>query len=101
MFDSEYEDNGNLEIEIQNGFEDSLESRNTQYLSRQLENTQTEAYDPHQDEKEVLEIRQGYEHLREELTKNSRELMKAESSRLSNLIDESNVVFSKGTIHHS
>ena len=47
-------------------------------------------------EQEVLEIRKSYAHLREELAKNSRELVKADSDRLSHLIDEANSVFSRG-----
>lgn len=94
----EYRNNG-LAIEIQNSFEDALESHGTQYLANGLDCIQTEAYDPHQDEKEILEIRRGYENLREDLTSNSRELMKANSSRLSNLIDHANAVFTKGIIH--
>lgn len=68
----------------------------SQLHANHLTNTQNEAYNPDQDKREVLEIRRSYAHLREELTRNSRELIQADSYRLSELIDHSNAVFSKG-----
>jgi len=76
----------------------SLEPRRSQYLAQHISTTQTEAYNPDQDKQEVLEIRRSYAHLREELAKNSRELVKADSDRLSRLIDEANSVFNRGKL---
>ena len=58
--------------------------------------TQSEVYNPDQDKQELLEIRNTYASLREELSKNGRELIKADSQRLSELIDETNLVFDRG-----
>lgn len=76
----------------------SLEPSRSQYLAQHITTTQSEAYNPDQDKQEVLEIRRSYAHLREELAKNSRDLVKADSDRLSQLIDEANSVFSRGII---
>lgn len=67
-------------------------------MAQHLATTQTEAYNPDQDREEVLEIRKQYRHLREKLDKNRRELVKADSDKLSVLIDEANLVFSRGKI---
>lgn len=74
----------------------SLEPHRSQYLAQHISTTQTEAYNPDQDKQEVLEIRRSYAHLRDELVKNSRELAKADSDGLSQLIDEANSVFNRG-----
>ena len=76
-----------------------MESRHhpSQFMTQHTFSTQTEAYNPDQDQQEILEIRRTYAHLREELNNNSRELLKADSSKLSELIDEANAVFSRGT----
>lgn len=58
--------------------------------------SQSEAYNPNQDKLEILEIRRTYAHLREELVKNSRELVQVGSNSLSELIDQSNIIFSRG-----
>lgn len=76
----------------------SLEASRSQYLAQHICTTQTEAYNPDQDKQEVLEIRRSYAHLREELAKNSREIVKADSNRLSQLIDEANSVFNRGKL---
>lgn len=68
------------------------------YSQGHIASTLTEAYNPNQDKREVLEIRRSYAHLREELTKNSRELVQADSNRLSELIDQSNIVFNRGRL---
>lgn len=73
----------------------------TRFMTQHTFSTQTEAYNPDQDKQEVLEIRRSYAHLREELTTNNRELIKADSSKLSELIDEANAVFSRGKIRGS
>lgn len=72
--------------------------KRSQYLAMHIATTQSEAYNPDQDKQEVFEIRRSYAHLREELIKNSRELLKADSNKLSELIDEANAVFSHGNI---
>jgi hypothetical protein len=75
------------------------EARNfvhTQCLSNHTTETQSEVYNPDQDKQELLEIRNTYASLREELSKNGRELIKADSQRLSELIDEANLVFDRG-----
>ena len=65
-------------------------------MAQHLATTQTEAYNPDQDRDEVLQIRKKYTELRVELDKNRRELVKADSEKLSELIDEANLVFSRG-----
>lgn len=90
-----YEENVLMADQTQNT-SNSLESRRSQYLAQHIATTQTEAYNPDQDKQEILEIRRSYAHLREELAKNNRELVKADSNRLSQLIDEANAVFNRG-----
>lgn len=98
----EYEDNeeefSEKDVYQTQSILNSLESRRSQYLAQHISTTQTEAYNPDQDKQEVLEIRRSYAHLREELAKNSRELVKADSDRLSQLIDEANSVFNRGKL---
>ena len=73
-----------------------FESHTANYLAQNLATTQNEVYNPNQDKGEVLEIRRTYAQLREELSKNSRELIQADSNKLSELLDQANVIFSKG-----
>lgn len=102
----EYDEKGSDELIEQGDSEEELEFEYTQSQQNTMErsqfhtqhtfSTQTEAYNPEQDRREVLEIRRSYAHLREEMSNNSRELTKANSNRLSELIDEANAVFSRG-----
>lgn len=80
--------------------QNTVEPHRSQYLGQHISTTQTQAYDPDQDKQEVLEIRRSYAHLREELAKNSRELVKADSDGISQLIDEANSVFSRGKLRN-
>ena len=89
--------NENLSREFET--QESMEhGKRTHYLAKHLATTQTEAYNPDQDKLEVLEIRRTYAHLRDELVKNTRELVQADSDKLSELIDQSNAVFSRGNV---
>lgn len=80
--------------------QNTVEPHRSQYLGQHISTTQTQAYDPDQDKQEVLKIRRSYAHLREELAKNSRELVKADSDGISQLIDEANSVFSRGKLKY-
>lgn len=71
--------------------------KRSQFMTQHTFSTQTEAYNPDQDKREILEIRRSYAHLREELSVNNRELVRADSSKLSELIDEANAIFNRGT----
>lgn len=90
-YEEEFSERGELSL-------NSFETSRSQYLAQHITTTQAEAYNPDQDKQEVLEIRKSYAHLREELANNSRELVKADSDRLSQLIDEANSVFSRGML---
>ena len=70
--------------------------KRSQFMTQHTFSTQTEAYNPDQDKREILEIRRSYAHLREELSVNNRELVRADSSKLSELIDEANAIFNRG-----
>ena len=72
--------------------------RRSQYLAQHISATQTQAYDPDQDRLDVIVISKSYAHLREELAKKSRELVKADSDAISHLIDEANSVFNRGKL---
>lgn len=95
----EYE--ANEEIEHVEVFENEnsryFEGYTANYLAQNLGTTQNEVYNPNQDKEEVLEIRRTYAQLREELSRCGRELVQADSNKLSELIDQANVIFSKGT----
>lgn len=73
-----------------------FEENTANYLAQNLGTTQNEVYNPNQDKEEVLEIRRTYAQLREELSRCGRELVQADSNKLSELIDQANVIFSKG-----
>lgn len=99
LSENEYDEKETLEtFDSETQTRNTYDGRQTQYSASQLETTQSEAYNPHQDAKLVLEIRRSYANLRDDLNKNSRELVKADSNRLSNLIDQANAVFSNGII---
>lgn len=76
----------------------TFDPHRSQYMAQNLATTQIEAYNPDQNSEEVLEIRTKYSQLKEELGKNRRELVKADSDKLSLLIDEANLIFSHGIL---
>ena len=92
----EYEEEDELmEVELEG---EDINDFKSQYRAELAHATQGDVYNPHQDQREVLKVRQGYTHLLEEISQHKREILSIDSTILSDYIEEANSHFSRGKL---